>query len=127
MLADGDADAMVTLVRDRKCRIVFGIVTRKDPAGRSLNLPLFSRVSLMRGMKALQLMDVPDQVGFEHLHWINWLPLGCFMRKCRLSESLMGYLNARNGVKAFARVVHVNVRFYRSPDTKPTFRLPPYC
>lgn len=50
------------LVRDRKCSIVFGIVTRKDPAGRSLNLPLFSRISLMRGMKALQLVDVPDQV-----------------------------------------------------------------
>ena len=64
VLADGDADAMVTLVRDRKCRIVFGIVTRKDPAGRSLNLPLFSRISLMRGMKALQLMDVPGRVIF---------------------------------------------------------------
>jgi uncharacterized protein (TIGR04141 family) len=51
-------------VRDRKCRIVFGIVTRKDPAGRSLNLPLFSRISLMRGMKALQLMDVPGRVIF---------------------------------------------------------------
>lgn len=64
VLADGDADAMVTLVRDRKYRIVFGIVTRKDPAGRSLNLPLFSRISLMRGMKALQLMDVPGSVIF---------------------------------------------------------------
>ena len=64
VLADGDADAMVTLVRDRKCRIVFGLVTRKDPAGRSLNLPLFSRISLMRGMKALQLMDVPGRVIF---------------------------------------------------------------
>jgi uncharacterized protein (TIGR04141 family) len=65
VLADGDADAMVTLVRDRKCRIVFGIVTRKDPAGRSLNLPLFSRISLMRGMKALQLMDVPGACDFH--------------------------------------------------------------
>lgn len=64
VLAEGDADAMVTLVRDRKYRIVFGIVTRKDPAGRSLNLPLFSRISLMRGMKALQLMDVPGRVIF---------------------------------------------------------------
>lgn len=63
-LADGEADAMVALVRDRKYRIVFGIVTRKDPAGRSLNLPLFSRISLMRGMKALQLMDVSGRVIF---------------------------------------------------------------
>ena len=52
--------------------------------------------------------------------------LGCFMRKCRLSESLMGYLNDRNGVKIFARVVHDgNVRFYRSFYTKLTFRLAP--
>lgn len=64
VLADGDVDTMVTLVRARRYRIVFGIVTRKDPAGRSLNLPLFSRISLMRGMKALQLMDVPGHVMF---------------------------------------------------------------
>lgn len=51
-------------IRDRKYRIVFGIVTRKDPAGKSLNLPLFSRISLMRAMKALQLMDVKASVIF---------------------------------------------------------------
>lgn len=63
-LIDGGAEGMVALVRDQKYRIVFGIVTRKDPAGRSLNLPLFSRISLMRGMKALQLMDVRGNVMF---------------------------------------------------------------
>ena len=52
------------LVRDRKYRIVFGIVTRKDAAGRSRNLPLFSRISLMRAMKSLQLMDVRGSVMF---------------------------------------------------------------
>jgi uncharacterized protein (TIGR04141 family) len=64
LMLEGDPDALVALVRDRKYRIVFGIVTRKDPVGRSLNLPLFSRISLMRGMKALQLMDVPGSVIF---------------------------------------------------------------
>ncbi|MBC7285752.1 TIGR04141 family sporadically distributed protein, partial [Hoeflea sp.] len=64
VLQGDDADALVTLIRKREYRIVFGIVTRKDPAGRSLNLPLFSRISLMRGMKALQLMDVPGYVIF---------------------------------------------------------------
>ncbi|MEF2553352.1 DUF6119 family protein [Aurantimonas sp. A2-1-M11] len=64
VMGGGDPDALVALVRDRQYRIVFGIVTRKDPAGRSLNLPLFSRISLMRGMKALQLMDVPGHVMF---------------------------------------------------------------
>jgi len=64
LLTGGDPDALLALVRDRKYRVVFGIVTRKDPAGKSLNLPLFSRISLMRGMKALRLMDVPGSVIF---------------------------------------------------------------
>lgn len=59
-----DADALAALVRDRNYRIVFSIVTRKDPAARALNLPLFSRISLMRSMKALQLMDVQGNVIF---------------------------------------------------------------
>lgn len=64
LLVGGNPDALLALVRDRKYRVVFGIVTRKDPARRSLNLPLFSRISLMRGMKALQLTDVPGNVIF---------------------------------------------------------------
>ncbi|MEW5704368.1 MAG: DUF6119 family protein [Pseudomonadota bacterium] len=63
-LVEGDPDPLVALIRNRHYRIVFGIVTRKDPAGRSLNLPLFSRISLMRSMKTLQLMDVPATVMF---------------------------------------------------------------
>lgn len=64
-LMDGHSpDELIALIRDRKYRIVFGIVTRKDPTHRSLNLPLFSRISLMRSMKALQLMDVKGSVIF---------------------------------------------------------------
>lgn len=63
-LPDEAANEMIALIRDRKYRVVFAIVTRKSPEGRSLNLPLFSRISLMRGMKALQLMDVPGHVMF---------------------------------------------------------------
>jgi hypothetical protein len=48
----------VTLIREQKCRVIFAIVTRKDAAGRSQNLPLFSRISLMRNMKSLQLMNM---------------------------------------------------------------------
>lgn len=48
---------------------------------------------------------------------------GYFIRKCRHLESLIFYLNNRNGVKDFAGVINVNVRFYRSLYTKPTFRL----
>lgn len=64
LMTDGNPDALLALVRDRTYRIVFGIVTRKDPDGKSLNLPLFSRISLMRAMKALQLMDVPGSIMF---------------------------------------------------------------
>ncbi|CDZ51208.1 DUF6119 family protein [Neorhizobium galegae] len=64
LMTGGDLDALVALVRERKYCIVFGIVTRKDPTRNSLNLPLFSRISLMRGMKALQLMDVQGNIIF---------------------------------------------------------------
>lgn len=63
-LAESDADELVALVRGRKDRVVFGIVTKKDPAGLSWNLPLFSRISLMRIMKYLLLMGVPGSVMF---------------------------------------------------------------
>jgi uncharacterized protein (TIGR04141 family) len=63
-LSEEEADAMMTLVENRRYRIVFGIVTRKDPLARSHNLPLFSRISLMRSMKALRLMDVDGKVIF---------------------------------------------------------------
>lgn len=62
---DNDStDALLKRIRDRNYRIVFGVVTKKKPEGRSLNLPLFSRISLMRNMKALQLMDVEGNVIF---------------------------------------------------------------
>jgi uncharacterized protein (TIGR04141 family) len=62
--SNADPDALVGLVRERNYQIIFGIVTRKDPGGRSENLPLFSRISLMRAMKTLHLMDVPASVVF---------------------------------------------------------------
>lgn len=37
----------------------------------------------------------------------------------------MGYLKVWNGMKAFARIVHKNVRSCRSLYTKPTFCFPP--
>lgn len=63
-MTDGDPEALIALVRSRKYRVVFGIVTRKDAAGKSANLPLFSRISLVRAMKALKIMDVPGNVIF---------------------------------------------------------------
>ncbi|PZQ95314.1 MAG: sporadically distributed protein, TIGR04141 family [Cereibacter sphaeroides] len=63
-VAPATADPVVQHIRDRRYAIAFGIVTRKDSARRSLNLPLFSRISLMRSMKSLRLMDVPGSVMF---------------------------------------------------------------
>ncbi len=40
-------------------KVVYAIVTRKEKINRSANLPLFSRISLMRSIKALKLMRVP--------------------------------------------------------------------
>jgi hypothetical protein len=43
--------------------VVFAIVTHKDKSKKSRNLPLFSRISLMRNLKALQVMNV--KAGFR--------------------------------------------------------------
>ena len=48
----------------QKYSIVFGIVTHKVKTHKSLNLPLFSRISLMRNLKTLQLMSIPAVYGF---------------------------------------------------------------
>ena len=58
------SDALLAAIEAHGFKVVFAIVTRKDPAGKSLNLPLFSRISLMRSMKSLFLMNVPGKVIF---------------------------------------------------------------
>lgn len=45
-------------------KVVFGIVTHKDKAHKSLNLPLFSRISLMRCMKDLKIMGIEAEFAF---------------------------------------------------------------
>lgn len=59
-----DVENAMTLLADGKCHIQFVIVTRKDPANRSLNLPLFSRISLMRVMKALHVRGIERSYTF---------------------------------------------------------------
>jgi uncharacterized protein (TIGR04141 family) len=44
--------------------VVFAIITHKAQANKSKNLPLFSRMSLMRNMRMLQLMSVKGSFGF---------------------------------------------------------------
>lgn len=50
-LPDAEKQALVAPLSNDKFRVVFGIVTHKDKAKKSDNLPLFSRISLMRCMK----------------------------------------------------------------------------
>ncbi|NPU15163.1 TIGR04141 family sporadically distributed protein [Bradyrhizobium sp. 83002] len=45
-------------------KIVFGIITHKDPAARSSNLPLFSKLSLMRNMQRLDFARIPCALTF---------------------------------------------------------------
>ncbi|RZT90029.1 uncharacterized protein (TIGR04141 family) [Azospira oryzae] len=58
------AEALISCIREQNCCVVFAIVTPKDATAKSLNLPLFSRISLMRNMKALQLMNIPAEFVF---------------------------------------------------------------
>lgn len=61
--ADGPVD--VAPVTEKRYTVVFAIITRKDPGQKSLNLPLFSRISLARNIRALhRLMGVPVSFGF---------------------------------------------------------------
>jgi uncharacterized protein (TIGR04141 family) len=60
-----DVGALIAPVRTGNYAVVFAIITRKDAAGKSLNLPLFSRISLARNVKALhRVMNVPVSFGF---------------------------------------------------------------
>jgi uncharacterized protein (TIGR04141 family) len=45
-------------------KVVFAIVTHKDPAARSNNLPLFSKISLRRNMQRLDLMKAQSALMF---------------------------------------------------------------
>ncbi len=45
-------------------KVLFAIVTHKDPANKSDNLPLFSRISLRRILRALKLWKVPGAFAF---------------------------------------------------------------
>lgn len=45
-------------------KVVFGIITHKEPSLKSENLPLFSKISLMRCMQRLALMKIPSALTF---------------------------------------------------------------
>ena len=63
-IGDGEYEAMIAPLYGQNYRVIFAIVTHKDKNEKSKNLPLFSRISLMRNLKALQLMSVGAGFGF---------------------------------------------------------------
>jgi uncharacterized protein (TIGR04141 family) len=58
------ADAFVAPLKAGQIRVAFGIVTHKPKDEKSKNLPLFSRISLMRCMKELKVMGIEAEFGF---------------------------------------------------------------
>lgn len=59
-----DMSEFTEAVKSPVFEVVFVIITHKDKSKKSINLPLFSRVSLMRHMKAMQRMDIKTRYGF---------------------------------------------------------------
>ena len=53
---------MKTSIDQDKFKVTFGIITAKDKSKKSDNLPIFSRISLMRVMKQLELMGIQREV-----------------------------------------------------------------
>jgi uncharacterized protein (TIGR04141 family) len=49
---------------DDNLKVIFGIITHKNKEDKSKNLPLFSRITLMRCMKELKRMSIEAEYGF---------------------------------------------------------------
>lgn len=52
------------LIEDKNFCVVFGIITKKNRENLSKNLPIFSRISLMRIMNTFKLMNIKSSVYF---------------------------------------------------------------
>ena len=59
-------DAFQAPLKENQLKVVFGIITHKPKNQKSLNLPLFSRISLMRCMKELKRMGIEAEFSFIH-------------------------------------------------------------
>jgi uncharacterized protein (TIGR04141 family) len=63
-LAGADAAAFLTPLDHADYKVIFGIITHKGAAGNSGNLPLFSKLSLMRNMQRLDFASIPCALTF---------------------------------------------------------------
>ena len=60
----GTTDNFTRPLENGNFEVIFGIITHKDGSEKSRAFPLFSRISLMRNIKSLQLMNVKASYGF---------------------------------------------------------------
>lgn len=55
----GDDISMCNLIESQDFSVTYGIITKKDANQKSKNLPIFSRISLLRAVNALKMMAIP--------------------------------------------------------------------
>lgn len=55
---------MTSLIDSNKYSVVYGIISKKNPVNKSSNLPIFSRISLLRVLNGFRLMGIPCSVYF---------------------------------------------------------------
>ncbi len=63
-IAGNDKDTYLRPFEKFDFKVIFGIITHKDPALLSDNLPLFSKISAMRNLQRLDLMMVPSSLAY---------------------------------------------------------------
>lgn len=63
-LSEAEKEQLLAPLDADKFRVSFGIVTHKDKAAKSDNLPLFSRISLMRCIKEMKRMGIEAEYCF---------------------------------------------------------------
>ena len=61
----GEAEGFFKPLAEGKFGVVFGIVTHKDQNAKSENLPLFSRISLMRSARWLKVFVVKNTICWQ--------------------------------------------------------------
>lgn len=63
-LGANNRETYLAPIDQNKFKVVYAIITAKNKANKSKNLPLFSRISLMRSIKTLKLMKIPGAYCF---------------------------------------------------------------
>ena len=63
-LVDGNGDGVSRAIQQGSVRVLFAIVTTKDPTKGCRNLPLFSQINLRRTLRQFRLMRIEAGIGF---------------------------------------------------------------